>query len=139
MLIQTHEQPILWLMYFFNFLDRNAMINGKLDSLSQDLKLKGTEYNTLVSILFVGYLAGQVPANMMLNRVRPSLFMAGRLSHSFFTYNTVNIRNRLYGGLVYHQLVNIPRTRFQDYAGGPFITRSYRVSCELRYASRNSG
>jgi hypothetical protein len=42
-------------MYFFNFLDRNAMINGKLNSLSKDLNLKGTEYNTCVSILFVGY------------------------------------------------------------------------------------
>jgi hypothetical protein len=42
-------------MYFFNFLDRNAMINGKLNSLSKDLNLKGTQYNTCVSILFVGY------------------------------------------------------------------------------------
>ena len=47
-------QPILWLMYFLNFLDRNAMVNGKLNSLSKDLKLKGTQYNTCVSILFVG-------------------------------------------------------------------------------------
>ncbi|KAI1498278.1 major facilitator superfamily domain-containing protein [Biscogniauxia marginata] len=69
--------PILWLMYFFNFLDRNAMINGKLDGLDKDLHMKGYEYNTCVSILFVGYLCGQVPSNMLLNRVRPSLFMAG--------------------------------------------------------------
>ncbi|RDI78967.1 hypothetical protein Vi05172_g11047 [Venturia inaequalis] len=68
--------PILWLMYFFNFLDRNAMVNGKLNSLSKDLKLKGSEYNTCVSILFVGYLCGQVPSNMILNRVRPSWYMA---------------------------------------------------------------
>lgn len=83
-------------MYFFNFLDRNAMINGKLNSLSKDLNLKGTQYNTCVSILFVGYttiiqfksygvvsltqksyLLGQVPSNMILNRVRPSWFMSG--------------------------------------------------------------
>ena len=31
------------------------MINGKLNSLSKDLNLKGTQYNTCVSILFVGY------------------------------------------------------------------------------------
>lgn len=42
-------------MYFFNFLDRNAMINGRLSSLEEDLGLEGTQYNTLVSILFVGY------------------------------------------------------------------------------------
>jgi hypothetical protein len=31
-----------------------------------------------VSILFVGYLCGQVPSNMILNRVRPSWYMAGK-------------------------------------------------------------
>ncbi|CAG9953106.1 unnamed protein product [Clonostachys rosea f. rosea IK726] len=69
--------PILWLMYFFNFLDRNAMVNGKLNNLDKDLGMKGTQYNTCVSILFVGYLCGQVPSNMILNRVRPSMYMAG--------------------------------------------------------------
>lgn len=30
----------------------------------------------LVSILFVGYLLGQVPSNMAITRVRPSLFIS---------------------------------------------------------------
>jgi MFS family permease len=64
-------------MYFFNFLDRNAMINGRLNTLEEDLGLEGTQYQTCVSILFVGYLLGQVPSNMILNRVRPSWYMAG--------------------------------------------------------------
>lgn len=55
------------------------MVNGKLDGLDKQLNMKGYEYNTCVSILFVGYLAGQIPSNMLLNRVRPSLFMAGKL------------------------------------------------------------
>lgn len=54
------------------------MINGKLDDLDDDLGLKGNQYNTCVSILFVGYLVGQVPSNMVLNRVRPSYYMAGK-------------------------------------------------------------
>ncbi|TVY38349.1 putative transporter [Lachnellula subtilissima] len=69
--------PILWIMYFLNFLDRNAMVNAKLNGMDKDLKLKGTQYNTLVSILFVGYLLGQVPSNMILNRVKPAWFMGG--------------------------------------------------------------
>jgi hypothetical protein len=47
-------KPTLWAMYFLNFLDRNALVNGKLNSLTEDLNLKGTQYNTCVSILFVG-------------------------------------------------------------------------------------
>lgn len=33
------------------------------------------EYQTCVSILFVGYILGQLPSNMLLNRVRPSKYM----------------------------------------------------------------
>lgn len=47
-------QPILWLMYFLNFLDRNAIVNGKLNNLDNDLNMKGSEYNTCVSVFFVG-------------------------------------------------------------------------------------
>lgn len=45
---------MLWVMYFMNFLDRNAIVNGKLNDLDKDLGMKGTQYNTCVSILFVG-------------------------------------------------------------------------------------
>ncbi|KAH7353595.1 major facilitator superfamily domain-containing protein [Plectosphaerella cucumerina] len=69
--------PILWLMYLFNYLDRNAIVNARLNELEADLGLVGTQYNTCVSILFVGYIAFQIPSNMLLNRVRPSWYMAG--------------------------------------------------------------
>ncbi|KAL4991465.1 major facilitator superfamily domain-containing protein [Aspergillus falconensis] len=75
--IDCYMMPTLWAMYFLNFLDRNALVNGKLNSLVKDLNLKGNEYNTCVSILFVGYLVGQVPSNMLLNRVKPAWYMAG--------------------------------------------------------------
>lgn len=76
----TRSQPMLWIMYFFNFLDRNALVNAKLNSLEKDLGLKGTQYNTLISILFVGYIAGQIPSNMILNRVRPSWYLGGEFA-----------------------------------------------------------
>lgn len=43
-------------MYLFNYLDRNALVNARLNNLEEDLGLKGTQYNTCVSILFVGYM-----------------------------------------------------------------------------------
>jgi MFS family permease len=64
-------------MYLFNYLDRNAIVNARLNELEADLGLVGTQYNTCVSILFVGYIAFQIPSNMLLNRVRPSWYMAG--------------------------------------------------------------
>lgn len=46
--------PTLWAMYFMNYLDRNAIANARLNDLEKDLGLEGTQYNTCISILFVG-------------------------------------------------------------------------------------
>ena len=51
--------PILWAMYFLNYLDRNALPQARLNTLEADLNLKGVEYNTAISILFVGYILMQ--------------------------------------------------------------------------------
>jgi MFS family permease len=84
--------PMLWSMYWLNYLgefsshtvctrnylhskDRNAIALARLDDLEKDLKLTSTQYQTCVSILFVGYLLGQIPSNMFLNRTRPSRYM----------------------------------------------------------------
>lgn len=42
-------------MYLFNYLDRNALVNARLNDLEEEIGLVGTQYNTCVSILFVGY------------------------------------------------------------------------------------
>lgn len=63
-------------MYWLNYLDRNAIALARLDDLEEDLNLTSTEYQTCVSILFVGYILGQVPSNMLLTRCRPSYYMA---------------------------------------------------------------
>ncbi|RSL51536.1 hypothetical protein CEP54_011368 [Fusarium duplospermum] len=68
--------PTLWIMYWFNYLDRNAITVARLDGLEEELNLTSTQYQTSVAILFVGYILGQVPSNMLITRIRLSLFMA---------------------------------------------------------------
>ncbi|GKT56000.1 vitamin H transporter [Colletotrichum tofieldiae] len=70
--------PTLWCMYFLNYLDRNAIAQARLDGLETDLGLQGSQYNTCISILFVGYLLMQIPSNMLMSskHVRPSIYMA---------------------------------------------------------------
>ncbi|KAF2018238.1 MFS general substrate transporter [Aaosphaeria arxii CBS 175.79] len=67
--------PMVWVLYLFNYLDRNNIAQAKLDSFERDLGLKGNEFNIAVSILNVGYMLMQLPSNMILTRVRPSLFI----------------------------------------------------------------
>ncbi|KAF4975956.1 hypothetical protein FZEAL_7308 [Fusarium zealandicum] len=69
--------PTLWLMYWLNYLDRNAITLARLNGFEEDLGLEGPQYSTAVSILFVGYTLGQIPSNMIITRVRPSWYMGG--------------------------------------------------------------
>ncbi|KAI8177243.1 putative transporter [Colletotrichum sp. SAR 10_65] len=75
--LDLYLMPILWVMYFLNFLDRNAIVNGKLNNLDKDLDMVGSQYNTCVSIFFVGYITGQIPSNMLVTRVKPAWYMSG--------------------------------------------------------------
>ncbi|KAK1853973.1 hypothetical protein CCHR01_03391 [Colletotrichum chrysophilum] len=72
--------PVLWVMYWFNYLDRNAITVARLDGMEEELNMTSTEYQTCVSILFVGYILGQIPSNMLITRVRPSWFMGGAMA-----------------------------------------------------------
>ena len=60
--------PLLWIMYWFNYLDRNAITVARLDDMEAELNLTSTEYQTCVSILFVGYILGQIPCSKWLSR-----------------------------------------------------------------------
>jgi MFS family permease len=56
-------------------LDRNALPNAALQGLEEDLGLVDQQYNTAISVLFAGYIGLQIPSNMLLTRVRPSVYL----------------------------------------------------------------
>ncbi|KAL8359044.1 hypothetical protein RB601_008107 [Gaeumannomyces tritici] len=68
--------PILFLMYFMNHIDRNALPQARLDTLEEDLGLHGWDYNVCISVFFIGYLLMQIPSNMFITRVRPSIYLS---------------------------------------------------------------
>lgn len=58
-----------------NYLDRNNIATARLGNFEADIGLVGTQYNTIISIFFVGYILTQIPTNMILDKVRPSIFL----------------------------------------------------------------
>ncbi|KAM0323241.1 hypothetical protein ACHAQA_008832 [Verticillium albo-atrum] len=93
--------PILWAMYFMNYLDRNALPQARLNTLEADLNLKGVEYNTAISILFVGYILMQIPSNMFMTRTRPSIYLSCcMIGWAAVSAATAGVTN--YGGLPFY-------------------------------------
>ncbi|KAL4750159.1 hypothetical protein BDW72DRAFT_213596 [Aspergillus terricola var. indicus] len=68
--------PVLIILFILNFIDRNNFANARLKGLEEDLRLTDVQYQTCISILLVGYIAFQIPSNMLLNSLaRPSWYL----------------------------------------------------------------
>ncbi|KAF3026504.1 hypothetical protein E8E14_013484 [Neopestalotiopsis sp. 37M] len=66
-----------WLIFVMNYLDRNNIAAAKTAGIAKTLGLTSTQYATAVAILFVGYVLAQIPSNMFLAGIRPSIYLPG--------------------------------------------------------------
>ncbi|RYO92426.1 hypothetical protein DL764_008133 [Monosporascus ibericus] len=73
--LDWHLIPFMSLIYLLCFLDRTNIGNARLDNLEQDLHLQGLDYNNCLAILFPFYIAAEIPSNMMMKRIRPSIWL----------------------------------------------------------------
>ncbi|KAL1610317.1 hypothetical protein SLS60_001983 [Paraconiothyrium brasiliense] len=69
--------PCTWVLYTLGYLDRANIGNAKTGGLERDFGLTDSQYSIIVLLFFVSYLIFEVPANMLLTRVRPSVFLPG--------------------------------------------------------------
>lgn len=51
--------------------------NAKTAGLEEDFNISSEQYSIIVLVFFISYLVFEVPANMILTRVRPSVFLPG--------------------------------------------------------------
>ena len=97
--IDLHLLPILFILYMFAFLDRVNIGNAKIQGLTKDLHMSGTQYNVASMILFVPYILLEVPSNIILKKVAPSMWLSGLM---FFWGVTTMCQGfvKSYGGLL---------------------------------------
>ncbi|OOQ91533.1 putative MFS transporter [Penicillium brasilianum] len=67
--------PWLSLLYLVSFLDRTNIGNAKIDGLSKDLGMSPDQYNATLTIFFVSYSVFEPLTNILLKRLRPSIFI----------------------------------------------------------------
>jgi len=91
--------PWLSFLYLLAFLDRTAIGNAKLYNLEADLKITDQQYLLCLTIFFFSYSVFEVPSNVFLKRLRPSIW----LSFSMFMWGIMMMLQGLvhnYGGLL---------------------------------------
>ncbi|PVI02977.1 MFS general substrate transporter [Periconia macrospinosa] len=69
--------PMIVILYIFAFIDRVNIGNAQLFSLPKDLKLTGLQYNIALCLFFVSYVTFEIPANILMKKVKPHIFMSG--------------------------------------------------------------
>ncbi|TVY84627.1 putative transporter [Lachnellula suecica] len=73
--MDLHLLPMLSLLYLISFLDRGNIGNAKIEGLTQDLHMSGPQYNWCLTVFFFTYCAVEVPSNLMLRKLRPSVWL----------------------------------------------------------------
>ncbi|KAE8155276.1 major facilitator superfamily domain-containing protein, partial [Aspergillus avenaceus] len=92
--------PLVILVYLMNYIDRNNYAAAKLQGLTTDLNINDQQYQTGLSILFVGYILMQVPSNLLLNYMgKPSLYL-GFFTAAWGLVSTLTSQVKSYGGIV---------------------------------------
>ncbi|KAI2625013.1 MFS general substrate transporter [Hypoxylon sp. NC1633] len=94
--------PMIILMYIMNYIDRNNIAAAKLAGLPEDLHLDASanQFQTAISILFVGYLLMQIPSNLFLNKIgKPAIYLpACMMVWGVISAATAAVTN--FGGLI---------------------------------------
>ncbi|KAF2681750.1 MFS general substrate transporter [Lentithecium fluviatile CBS 122367] len=67
--------PMLALLYLLSFLDRGNIGNAKIEGLVEDLGMTGPQYNWTLTVFFFTYAAFEVPSNLLLKKLRPSVWL----------------------------------------------------------------
>lgn len=72
--------PLLVVIYIFNYLDRNSITQARLYGLQEDTGVHGPVYQTAISIFSAGYIIMQLPATLMMTKLRPSIYLVSHLA-----------------------------------------------------------
>ncbi|KAF9263453.1 MFS general substrate transporter [Marasmius fiardii PR-910] len=70
------RMSILIVIYILNYIDRNNASAARLHGFEEDLGLHGSQFASILSILYVGYIIMQIPSNIFMNVMgKPSIYL----------------------------------------------------------------
>ena len=115
--------------YFIKYLDQSNVNNAFVSGMQTDLKLYGNQLNYMTTSWTCGYILGQIPSNVILTRVRPSIWIPSlELVWTVLTFciSQCNTAPQIYG---VRFLVGLAESGF--YPGMQFLIGSWYRKDEL--------
>ncbi|EIW80461.1 MFS general substrate transporter [Coniophora puteana RWD-64-598 SS2] len=87
------------LLYLFCFLDRSSIGNARLYNMEKDLNITDTQYLLALTIFFFSFAAFELPSNLMLRRLKPSVWFSTLMVFWGIAMTTQGLVHN-YGGLM---------------------------------------
>lgn len=127
--VDSRLLPMVIIMYLLNFLDRSNLAQARQGTLEEDLGMSGTDFNLATSIFFIGYLLMQLPSNMLITRVRPSLYLSASCC-LWGIVSTCNAATQNFTGLVVVRFF-LGFVEAPFFPGAVFLMSSWYTRAEL--------
>jgi hypothetical protein len=93
--LDLHLVPWLSFLYLISFLDRVNIGNAKIYGLEKDIHIGDPTYNAALSVFFVSYSLLEPLTNVLLKRLRPSIFLPCIMTLWGVCMTTVSINHNL--------------------------------------------
>ncbi|KAL7414753.1 major facilitator superfamily domain-containing protein [Mrakia frigida] len=61
--------PVMCVTFWLQYIDKSALAYASVFGLSKDLGLKGSQYSTLGSLFYIGYLVAEYPSSYLLQKL----------------------------------------------------------------------
>ncbi|KAJ5754580.1 hypothetical protein N7533_004123 [Penicillium manginii] len=102
--LDTCLLPSVVILFLMNILDRNNIANAKIAGLPDTLGITNTQYNTCLMIFYVGYILTQLPSNLIITKVRPSIYI-GTVTAAWGVVSMCQAFTRNFAGLFLSRFV----------------------------------
>ncbi|KAG2062579.1 MFS general substrate transporter, partial [Suillus decipiens] len=122
----------LVLVYIMNYMDRSNAAAARLRGFEEDLDMKGNQFNTLISILYVGYVLMQAPSNIFLDRIRrPSVYLSSCMAlwGAITLFTGIQLCFRYHAALILRFLLGFVEAAF--FPGAVFLLSRWYKRNEL--------
>ncbi|KAK5658150.1 hypothetical protein OQA88_2123 [Cercophora sp. LCS_1] len=80
--------------FFSKFLNQTNLTNAFVSGMKEDLDMFGNELNYAMTAFTAGYIIGEIPSNLLLTRIRPSIYIpALQIIWTGLTMCTASVKN----------------------------------------------
>ncbi|KAL2826776.1 major facilitator superfamily domain-containing protein, partial [Aspergillus pseudoustus] len=129
--IDMRIMPMIFVVYCLQLMDKNSLSYAAIMGIKEDTHLTPSEYSWLGSIVYFGYLGGDIPATFLMQRIPLAKFLSGMcmvwgivvalhaVCHNFSTLAAV----RFFLGAI--EVVTVP---VAIYITGAFYTKKEQVT-----------